>query len=354
MFNRYNTILLGAILCASLAVAYVAVTIQPLNGDLTRIGGYNEKDFGWRLPQRYFENDYLFEVADSLQDYDQAFDVVVLGDSFALRPGSSWVNYFTAATGLSVICFHHRDLSFKDIFQAPQYRKTPPKIFIYQSVERSAVKRLAEVADLHGGAAASAVSREPIQLQPVKHAMDLRSRHTHYENLTLRVAEAIHTIKTNVRKRFSTAVPRTVMLPLSGAAKGLFSSRNQTDILVYRDDILVRERWQRHWQDALAGYHRLVELFEKTGNTRLVTMVFPDKLAVYADYLANKQWRNSSVIPALSAVRSLPRLDLRYKEALERGIVDLYLPNNTHTSSMGSQIAAAEVLRYLEERWIVE
>lgn len=353
MFDRYNYVLLGAILCASLVVAYVGATIQPLDGDLTRIGGYNEKDFGWQPPQESFKTDYLFRIAHSLDDYDQHFDVVVLGDSFTLRPGISWASYFVAATGLSIIFFHHSDLSVEEIVCSPQFVKSPAKLFVYESAERSVVGRLADVGHLQGRTVAPIKTVASLQLNPVDYAMEFRQRQTKYDNLTLRVSEAIHTLKTNILENFFGAVPRTIILPLRDTGKRLFSSHNQTDILVYRDDIVARENWKRHWHAALAGYRRLSALIESNGTTDLVTLIFPDKLNVYADYLVSDRWQNSSVIPALAAKRNLPRLDRRYKEAVEQGTIDVYLPNNTHTSSKSSQVAINEILDHLEERRII-
>lgn len=352
MFDRYNYILLGTIVCAALVVAYIGSTIQPLDGDLTRIGGYSEKDFGWQPRQESFETDYLFKIAHSLQDYDQHFDVVVLGDSFTLRPGISWANFFIAATGLSIISFHHNDLSVEEIVYSPQFRASPPVLFVYESAERSVVKRLADVGYLQGEAVAPSKSLG-LQVEPVKHAMEVRQRQTKYDNLTLRVSEAIHTLKTNIATSVFGTAPRTISLPLRNTEKRLFSSRNQTDILVYRDDITVREGWRTHWEDAIAGYRRLSELVESNGSTNLVTLVFPDKLNVYANYLVSDQWQNSSVIPFLAAERSLSRLDLRFNEAVEQGMIDVYLPNNTHTGSKANQIAMNEILNHLKERQII-
>jgi hypothetical protein len=43
----------------------------------------------------------------------------------------------------------------------------------------------------------------------------------------------------------------------------------------------------------------------------------------------------------------MPRLDHAIQETIEQGAIDVYLPNDTHWSYRGHEIAADAVARYL-------
>jgi hypothetical protein len=88
----------------------LAAWLLPVDGDLARVGGYAENDFGPIAPQAAFDQN-LFKVTTDLKDYDKYYDVVVLGDSFSVDQVSrrfGWQNYFINRTGLSMIVFDTR------------------------------------------------------------------------------------------------------------------------------------------------------------------------------------------------------------------------------------------------------
>jgi hypothetical protein len=75
-------------------------------------------------------------------------------------------------------------------------------------------------------------------------------------------------------------------------------------------------------------------------------MAAPDKATAYADYLADHELREVSPLPAFyrrSGLNQVPLVD-RFREAIRCGMKDIYMPNDTHWSSMAHRIAADAVV----------
>ena len=100
-YRAYNLIIL--IPLGILFAVYISLApwVEPLEGDLTRLGGFTENDFGWNEPQQQFSSPLV--SLEGKHEYDQYHDVVVLGDSFSeAYPKAQWQNYFVRGTGLSL------------------------------------------------------------------------------------------------------------------------------------------------------------------------------------------------------------------------------------------------------------
>ena len=114
--------------------------MEPISNELTRMGGYLENDYGWNSPQEHFIQP-LFKKAYSIEDYQQYYDVVVVGDSFSENESHGWLNYFSNRSGLTVISFNMISVALDEVINSPIYQEKPPKLFIYQSVERNVISR---------------------------------------------------------------------------------------------------------------------------------------------------------------------------------------------------------------------
>src|SRR3569833_1657581 len=69
---------------------------EPLTGDLTRIGYYAEKDFGWNAPQPVFQNAANGKAITFL-------DILVIGDSYS--KDNVWQSVFAANTHQQIQSF---------------------------------------------------------------------------------------------------------------------------------------------------------------------------------------------------------------------------------------------------------
>ena len=85
-----------------------AIYIQPLEGELTRLGLYAERDFGWNLPQKKVRGD-----ANMASAYEGGYDVLVVGDSFSTN--GVWQPFFKQKTGLSYVTLNIRKTFFYDL-----------------------------------------------------------------------------------------------------------------------------------------------------------------------------------------------------------------------------------------------
>lgn len=68
--------------------------------------------------------------------------------------------------------------------------------------------------------------------------------------------------------------------------------------------------------------------------------LFPGKEKIILDYFTKKPI-------------NFPRIDVALKKGLEKGVVDVYLPNDTHWGSWGHKTAAQTVVEYLKNRGIL-
>src|SRR5580692_12126498 len=116
MYRRYLTLLFGLCGVAAGCALLLAARQEKLTGDLTRLGGYGEREFGWTGIEEQF-NPPLAQPGR----LDAGYDIVVIGDSFSLRTtpdrqtrtGSFWTDFLANESGLSVGVFDVADTSVK-------------------------------------------------------------------------------------------------------------------------------------------------------------------------------------------------------------------------------------------------
>lgn len=344
-FVRYNSVIAAFILLPLFLAVYMALGSQPLSGDLTRIGGHLEEDFGWNEPQKVFQSG-RFVMAKSITDLDHHYDVVVIGDSFSADRQKGWQNYLVENTGLSVITFGMAyGFSLEDVVTSAPFKDFPPKILIYESVERRALQRLHEFSEWD-------VQRQVSEVEFSLHSNNVLSRdypkREHLRKVTVDVerllSEAANRIEKSVYRLTGSDKDRTVVLPLKQG--NLFSNGTPDKLLVLRDDL------QKKFSDndiatAIHGLLNARSLVEANGKTKFVFLMFPDKLTAYSPFLSPGTKTVPSAFPALAKRYPLLRLDQRFHSELLKGAKDLYLPNDTHTGYYGYKMAAMSLIDYL-------
>jgi len=329
--------------------------LQPTVGDLTRIGPYPEQDFGPNQPQRTFER-RLFDVGARIGDYDRYYDVVVFGDSFALRYDdyhTAWPNHFVDLTSLSMLVLNISKSTVEDLLASPTFKSNPPKFLIYQTVERYAVRRGKNLRYIDGltvdRPAPAPRDRRPVVVKQNNHATVKQVRATTMKfldkivlqrDLNLRPIEAL----LGVSKELVHVLPAAAELP--------FSSKERRYLLALTEDMTNKRLLTAvDVAEAAQGYEILRRAVESNGRTGFELMVFPDKSSVYAPYL-----EMAAQIPiVISDLHTqVPSVDLysEFRQALAAGQIDLYMPNNSHTSNAGDRLAAVALLRRMisEER----
>jgi hypothetical protein len=345
LHRRYAILLI--LLSASLAVvlALYGRSLQPLSGDLTRIGWRTENDFGWTRPEEHFE-----PLAASLGMLDAHYDVVAIGDSFTgespWHPGTTWPHYLAHDTGLKVAIFDSDDDMVGQLLASKGFKSDPPAVVIYEIVERNLVPD-------HRSAPGDAcpetpdpvvvLTPRPLTTSPVPVVRPTTRPWTDWP-----AAYAAAYLTQNLR-RLIMGRETTNSVELELTRGGLFSSRADRKLLVYGEDFNKLGWTEAEWRGAACNLLRLQARVEANGKTLFLAMVAPDKLTTYGPFLTAEKFRTLSHLDLLAhyPTLNLVRFDQGFDPA---GHVDLYLPNDTHWSTAGHRQAARLVEQLLIEK----
>lgn len=329
---------------------FLALWVEPIEGDLTRLGGFMENDFGWNEPQQQFSS-MLFKLEGN-RKYNRYFDIVVLGDSFSnAYPRAQWQNYFVRATGLSLVTYKVDDIDIESFVASPAYRDHPPRIVIYETVERSFIGRA--TAWDKGDCKPAPFSKppwKPLSQEPGNQPTFPHSRDTRAGLFHPNLSSGAHFLKRSIKKVFNKKSHQAINIALSRS--DLFSNRQSGQLLVYRNDF---ERYRVSKQDlnrAVCGLTHIQNTFQKNGKTFFVGMIAPDKLTVYMDVYKNFDREKINWMDEIEKHPQLhvPRLDVALQKEIALGVQDVYLPNDTHWGSAGHKITAETLYRYLLEQ----
>jgi hypothetical protein len=347
-FKRYVYVF-GIILSGSLLIMLsAAIYIQPLEGELTRLGSYAERDFGWNLPQKKIMGD-----ANLAQAYQKYSDVLIIGDSFSTN--GVWQPFFSRETGLSYLTMDIRKTSFHDLLKSQTFIDYPPKILIVQSVERELLYFFRDL-DLPCGEPSNADGKIAVHLR------DSSNKAEYYEevrktldicNINLRYAASVM-IKTLIRNLFERELRPVKRFHL--IKDTLFSNKQNNEILLYDADI-DKLTWDREdIAKAICSIQGLQNRIKANGKTLFIFMLAPDKSSAYADYIANPVFRNRENTQDWFAKYGInaPRIDLLLKKAIDSGMKDIYLPSGTHWSARGYEIAAECLVDFIKLHSIKE
>ena len=339
-------------LCGAAAVfgLLAALWLEPLSGDLVRVGGYGEHEFGWNGVEEQF-----FPPLAEPGKPDREYDVVVVGDSFSSRTtpdrqtryGSFWTDFLANETGLSVGVFDVADTPVEKYIAGPEFHAHPPRLVILEIAERTLRARLAGPTNcppLVGRAVEARLARVAVPLLAGSYRRPVAPR-----SIATAVGEMTDYLRKNVlRQVFHQDTTEALLLPLS--RPDLFSSRRPGELLVFTDD-----RRKVDWSDddwstircRLQGYQTQVTA---NGVSAFLFMLVPDKSTAYAAFLPAAAWQiNAAERLAEPAGLNMPRLDVVLRTAIAAGTRDVYLPNDSHWGTTGSRIAAETVLRYLQQ-----
>ena len=348
MHRRYALLLILFSGALAAALALYGRSLQPLSGDLTRIGWRTENDFGWRSPKEHFE-----PLAAERGTLDAQYDVVAIGDSFTgespWHPGTTWPHYLAHDTGLKVAIFDSDDDMVGRLLASRRFKSDPPAVVIYEIVERNLVP------DHRSGTGDACpetpdptvtLTPGPVMAPPVPVVRETARAWTDWP-----ASYAAAYLTQNLR-RWIMGHETTNSVELDLTRGGLFSSRADRELLVYGEDFNKLGWTEADWHGAACNLLRLQARVEANGKTLFLAMVAPDKLTSYGPFLAAEKFRG---ISRLDLVAEYPALNL---VRFDRGFdptehVDLYLPNDTHWSTTGHRLAAGLVERLLVEKGVL-
>mgnify|MGYP000911010670 CR=1 FL=1 len=350
--RRYVLWLAALVLLPIFGLFVLGIYLQPVAGDLVRIGSYAEKDFGWNMPQKEFD-----KPLSDMSGYERYHDVVVLGDSFSTgAQRRHWQNYLVAATGWTLMTLDVNKIRLDQVLNAPQFIEAPPKLFIYETVERELPHRLQHEKVQPCSAPASLPRRISVPTAPftlmgfptgkILETTRVVERGTGWRSIKLGYVLS-YLLNSAMRVIWGDAKTDAGKVMLNRPAP--FSSVIKQEILVYKDDFQKIEWWRDMGLKEMAcGVEQIRDRVEENGQTRFMLMVAPDKLTAYVDFLLEDRWRDLSMLAVLAGQLPdvMPRLDQTLRAAILRGEMDVYLPDDTHWGARGYQIAAETLLAH--------
>jgi hypothetical protein len=324
------------------------IYLQPLYGDLTRIGLYPEREFGWHTLQQKFQS-----PAYTQDEYNRYQDIVILGDSFSRAwPHHQWQNHVIAKTGWSIATLDINQVEINKVLTNPTFQKSPPKVFVLESVERNFAARIGKASACRSPLAPPAAANTKPWSLGYKHGPALakidEERPRNWSDVKL---EFVWKYVRNTIRVARGGQERTDVRKLALSRQGLFSSANQRDILIYSEDLDKSAKWSAlPLSEISCRVQQIREQVERNGTTRFVLLIAPDKLTAYSEHLADETLSRISMLTDFAQFNEafMPRIDLALKSAIKRGEKDVYLPDDTHWGSTGHRIAAEAFMAFLQ------
>ena len=356
-FQVYNRVFISLFLLVLVVIFGLLIHMKSLVGELTRMGGYLENQIGWTTLQEHYPQP-LFTRARSVEEYDRPFDVVVFGDSFSDDLSKGWQNYLAASTGWSIITFNMNEIDVDRVLGGKIYRSAPPRLFIYESVERNLI-------DDHDRCPAqdgNPLHRHweplrPIPANPIPVEIEWigMDRYPQVPVEGIGITNAINYLRKALYRRIPYFNP-TEVHEFTLLRDDLFSNAANDRLLVLTRDFKLRGTTPRQIATAKCSLMALQDRIEAAGWTAFLALVFPDKTTAYADYIDDPEFRNLSVIGAFENEPGLhmTKLKDKFKAAVENGVIDFYLPNDSHCGYLGYQMAARAVLDVLARRNLIQ
>lgn len=306
----------------------IGAFIQPVQGDLTRLGRLAERDFGWNASQPVITTRPNRIVAPRVIVIGDSFSRMIFWQSVSMDHGSpEMLTFHWDDRGYPPNCLRQLVLSVKAAYPSAQ-------VLILQTVERNFVLRF--------GAEQSACAShklEPVEVFPI-------STPVHRDTgLVFDMPDTLYALRAlqNTFRRFDDrrAVGDTFVVPLT--RPDLFSNR-RSNRLVYLKDDEMKTLWTR---TAVAGtVGRLRSLQHEAARQGLALMVaaVPDKSTVYRKFIARGVSPPPPDIWHEMEAQGVESVDLESTLVGALGSTrDVYLPNDTHLGPAGFMLVGTAI-----------
>ena len=328
--------------------------LQPFTGDLTRIGGHTENDFGWNEPQ-FGYGDVGTQYAQRGQDVVGS-DYVVYGDSFsywcsdhgsasALPACFQWTAFFKQQTGLQGLTYHQDHYSLEEFIQRIKRSAEKPKFVIYQSVERYAIPRLMKVAEGEKCVKRTPLGIDQLAFNQTSESLMSVGRLQSPDPFDMNIPSAyLKQLMVSLRK------PRVLKETLT-ADPVLFSNSHNEALLYHREDLNKTRYTPEHYKTAKCGMNVFAAKIQQALGLPTFFLIAPDKSSVYGQWFKHEEKKVASFLPDI-ADQNVNFVDLLSPlvSAASSGVVDIYLPNDTHWGWRGGELAANALVEAIEKR----
>ena len=342
--RTYTKIVLAVGVPVWAIVTWFVFTTPPFVGDMTRIGGYSETLFMPRIPQEQF-SEPGYTKAVGLQGYTNAYDVVVIGDSFSQEEAHGWQGFLAEKTGWSILTFHRENIDISQLVRSEVFVEHPPQILIYEMVEHGvhgfSFKDRSEPLSV-------SAEQQPFVELPIFPDSIEREKPSPQDLFSLDIQHGMHRFKRWL-KRVTGSSTKVYRLALSRS--DLFSNKASDEILIYRGDFWKNEVSTEQWASVGGMISDMQSLVQSNGKTLFVLMIATDKATVYRPYIIDSPMPILSAVDLLNlpAKLNLVPMEQHLSTAVSEGSAkDIYLANDTHWGSVGHALAADCLLDYLK------
>ena len=328
----YNKILLTVFTILGVCISALMFWLQPFLGDLSRIGGFTENDYGWNGQQKKFTKPH-YKIGDSIDDYDQYYDIVTIGDSFSVNQEQSWQNYLALSTNSTIITFHRQTVTASSLLNHSQFKETPPKLFIFEIVEHGIQTALHDITLSHQESNGTLDVTNEFNVEEVNFDSYMQS-YTRVTENKFSMDTALHYLKINIRQLLGS---RKKVIPYQLKNKRKFFSNRAIDtVLFYHLDNLKLSITNKEWEIIEKRFAALQHLSELNQKTKFLSMVAPDKRTAYSG-LINDGEKYPSVLDLMPNINRVNWIDVLggINKMIDNEEVDIYLPNDFHWGYKG-------------------
>lgn len=302
---------------------FAGLYIQPVSGDLTRLGNLPERDFGWNARQQQLT------IKESIRTPSPK--IVVVGDSFSIRniwqsiaaendERLTFLTFDWKSFSNNVGCLEKWLPTIKDEYPSCA-------VVIIETIERDFLGRFHSKNTRCPNNTKQPVSVKQGYTESIR-TVDLMNAMPDPIYALKSIVNSLHEFKKIEKKKDVFVAPLT--------QSGLFSNKKSDLLLYYENDSLKKDWAKNEVQEAMDNAARIQHLAKNKGITLLFAVV-PDKSTAYASYFRYPQFS----VPPPNIWTEFDRQGINQID-LQQVLVpvvnayqDLYLPNDTHIGSAG-------------------
>lgn len=346
MMKNYNCIVIVAVCLMVGFSAGLIIWAQPLSGDLTRIGAYPERWYGWSAPQQKIPD--LSNTARAVGKKH----LLVLGDSFSEI--GHWQAYLDDRYSFTLV--PTRNTSFHKIIEKIQREK--PDGVIVESVERFTYAMFGAKSEFMGNTPKHCEPLVATQAPAPAAQSDNFLAYPEYARKTFpstakEISQGFYLVKQ--RAFFAIKPKKRQAKILDLTTPSLLSSQRSHQLLVIKSDLLLLPTFDDASISTMQCSMRTLAHALSELQLPYVFLIVPDKTTAYQPYLAQADIRSKpSVITRLLPELGIPQaIDIlpAIRTALAQNAMDFYLPNDTHWGHKGFQLAAQQIDAALQPQW---
>lgn len=315
----------------------LGVFLQPLQGDLTRLGNLAERDFGWNATQ---------PVLPLRGNQPTNPGVIVLGDSFSRW--NVWQSASMKSGSPDMLTFHWDGF---DSSECPDdwitsLKETYPsaRFLVIEVVEREFLRRFGPTETR-----CHSQQQKPVEVSQGSTTPPLRLlRSFDFANDLPDTIYAMHALHNSFRFFDKTTLSANVFVtPL--IRSNLFSNHRSDLMVYYKDDELIKKDWTPEDIRKAVTHVKNLQLSAAAHGLTMITAIVPDKSTTYRKFMRQPQAGSIPDVWKELSKQGVTQVNLRgVLDNAADTVTDLYLPNDTHLGTAGFMLMGEAIARKIK------